>query len=76
MSFRDKLTGLIISTWLYKGYNFNAATSILTLDPSLADITSVITVTVSLTNYPSVQMSQDISAIVLGGKAVAIPTVA
>ena len=59
----DKLTGLPISTWPYRGYNF--ATSSLTLDPAVADAMSVLTVTVSLTNYPLVEMSQDISVTVV-----------
>jgi hypothetical protein len=64
LSFTDKLTGFLILTWPYRGYNFDAATSILTVDPVLADLSSVITVTVSLTNYPTVQFSQDITVTV------------
>lgn len=64
LSFTDKLTGLVILTWPYRGYNFDAATLILTVDPVLADPSSVITVTVSLTNYPTVQFSQDITVTV------------
>jgi hypothetical protein len=41
----------------------------MTLDPAQADATSVITVTISLSNYPAVFMSQNITAVVDGGKA-------
>ena len=41
----------------------------MTLDPAQADATSVITVTISLSNYPTVFMSQNITAVVNGGKA-------
>ncbi len=41
----------------------------MTLDPAQADATSVITVTISLSNYPTVFMSQNITAVVDGGKA-------
>ena len=41
----------------------------MTLDPSQADERSVITVTISLSNYPAVFMSQNITAVVVGGKA-------
>ena len=34
----------------------------MTLDPAQADATSVITVTISLSNYPAVFMSQNITA--------------
>ena len=44
----------------------------MTLVPALADEVSVLTVTISLTNYPLVQMSQDIAALVLGGKTKSI----
>ncbi len=40
----------------------------MTLDPAQADATSVITVTISLSNYPAVFMSQNITAVVDGGK--------
>jgi hypothetical protein len=68
LSFKDKLAGLVISTWPYRGYNLNANTFKLTLDPALADANSVITVTTSLDNYQTVTMSQDITAVVNGGK--------
>jgi hypothetical protein len=64
LSFRDKLSGLVITTWPYKGYNFHASTSKITLDPAQADAMSVLTVTISLDNYPTVFMSQDITVIV------------
>ena len=41
----------------------------MTLDPAQADAISVITVTISLSNYPAVFMSQNITAVVDGGKA-------
>ena len=41
----------------------------MTLDPSQADERSVITVTIRLSNYPAVFMSQNITAVVVGGKA-------
>ena len=44
-------------------------TSKLTLDPAQADATSVIIATISLLNYPAVFMSQNITAVVDGGKA-------
>ena len=47
-------------------------TSKFTLDPAQADVESVITVTISLLNYPAVFMSQDITAVVYGGKIAAI----
>ena len=43
----------------------------MTLDPSQADERSVITVTISLLNNPAVFMSQNITAVVDGGKAFA-----
>jgi hypothetical protein len=43
-------------------------TSKLTLDPAQADAKSVITVEISLSNYPAVFLSQDITAVVDGGK--------
>ena len=49
-------------------------TSILTLDPAQADAKSVITVKISLSNYPAVFLSQDIAAVVHGGKTTAIVT--
>ena len=50
-------------TWPYRGFNFDG-TSILTLEPALADASIVLTVIISLTNYPTVQKSQDITATV------------
>ena len=64
LSFKDKLTGLVITAWPYKGYNFDPITSKITLDPAQADAASVVTVTISLDNYPTVLMSQDITVIV------------
>ena len=64
LSFKDKLAGVVISSWPYRGFNFDAATLILTLNPALADASSVLTVTVSLNNYPSVKFSQDITVTV------------
>ncbi len=64
LSFKDKLSGLVIITWPYKGYNYNASISKITLDPAQADAMSVLTVTISLDNYPAVSMSQDITVIV------------
>ena len=43
-------------------------TSKLTLDPAQADAKSVIIATISLLNYPAVFMSQNITAVVDGGK--------
>ncbi len=64
LSFKDKLSGLVITTWPYKGYNFDPSTSKITLDPARADAASVLTVTISLDNYPTVFMSQDITVTV------------
>ncbi len=64
LSFKDKLSGLVISIWPYKGYNFDPSTSKITLDPARADAASVLTVTISLDNYPTVFMSQDITVTV------------
>ena len=64
LSFKDKLAGVVISSWPYRGFNFDTANSILTLDPALADASIVLTVIISLTNYPTVQKSQDITATV------------
>ena len=64
LSFKDKLTGILITSWPYKGYNFYASTFKITLDPAQADAASVMTVTISLDNYPTVLMSQDITVIV------------
>jgi hypothetical protein len=58
------MSGLVITTWPYKGYNFDPITSKITLDPAQADAMSVLTVTISLNNYPTVLMSQDITVIV------------
>ena len=49
-------------------------TSKLTLDPAQADATSVIIATISLLNYPAVFMSQNITAVVDGGKAITTVT--
>jgi hypothetical protein len=52
----------------------------LTLNPAKASLTTVLTVTVKLDNYPSVTFSQDITTIVEGAVAVAqlfkIPNIA
>jgi len=64
LSFKDKLTGILITSWPYKGYNFYASTFKITLDPAQADATSTLTVTISLDSYPTVLMSQDITVIV------------
>jgi hypothetical protein len=40
----------------------------MTLDPAQADAASVLTVTISLSNYPAVFMSQNITAVVEGDK--------
>ena len=64
LSFKDKLSGLVITKWPYKGYNFDPSTSKITLDPARADAASVMTVTISLENYPTVFMSQDITVTV------------
>jgi hypothetical protein len=40
----------------------------MTLDPAQADAASVIAVTISLSNYPAVFMTQNITAVVEGGK--------
>ena len=64
LSFKDKLSGLLITKWPYKGYNFDPSTSKITLDPARADAASVLTVTISLENYPTVFMSQDITVTV------------
>ena len=63
-SFKDKLTGIEILSWPYKGYSFDSLTYKLTLDPAQADATIVVTVTINLLNYPTVFMSQDIAAVV------------
>ena len=47
-SFMDKLNGLVISQWPYRGYSFDEITFKLTLDPTQADATSVLTATISL----------------------------
>ena len=49
-------------------------TSKLTLDPAQADVTSVITVTINLSNYPAVFISQNITAVVVGGKDITTVT--
>ncbi len=64
LSFRDKLNGILITSWPYKGYNFDASTFKITLDPAQADAMSTLTVTISLDSYPAVQMSQDITVII------------
>jgi hypothetical protein len=46
----------------------------MTLDPAQADAKSLITVTISLLNYPAVFMTQNITAVVDGGKTAAIVT--
>jgi hypothetical protein len=71
----DKLTGLVISIWPYRGYSLNPITSQLTIDPALADAFSVIAVTTSLDNYQTVTMSQDITAVVVGGKTTPKPII-
>ncbi len=64
LSFKDKLTGLVISAWPYRGYSLDAVTYKLTLNPALADAFSVIAVSTSLDNYQTVNMTQDITAVV------------
>jgi hypothetical protein len=61
------MTGLEISQWPYKGYNFDTSTSKLTLEPAQAYAKSVLTATISLSTYPTAFMSQDITAFVEGG---------
>ena len=51
-------------TFPYKGFELNSDKSNLTLNPAKAPLTTVLTVTVKLDNYPSVTLSQDITAIV------------
>jgi hypothetical protein len=75
LSFKDKLTGLVISTWPYRGYSFDAITYKLTLDPALADAMSVITASLSLVNYPTLLMLQDITAVVDGGETAFKPII-
>jgi hypothetical protein len=41
----------------------------MTFDPAQADVTSVMIATISLLDYPAVFMSQNIIAVVDGGKA-------
>jgi hypothetical protein len=48
LSFIDKLNGLVITQWPYRGYSFDPITLKLTLDPAQADATSVLTATISL----------------------------
>jgi hypothetical protein len=47
----------------------------MTLDPAQADAMSVITVTISLLNYPAVFMSQNITAVVVGGNITPKPCI-
>jgi len=61
------MTGLEIYSWPFKGYNFDAITSKLTLNPAEAYATSVLTATISLKNYPTTFLSQDITVAVQGG---------
>jgi hypothetical protein len=46
----------------------------MTLDPAQADATSVMIATISLLDYPVVFMSQNITAVVDGGKATTTDT--
>jgi hypothetical protein len=64
LKFKDKLTGQEILSWPYTGFSFDATTSKLTLDPAQAVATIELTVTVSLVDYPIVQMSSDIAVTV------------
>jgi hypothetical protein len=67
ISFKDKLKGLLITVWPYWGWDWNAATSVLTLDPKSATAASVLTASISLVNYSNVIFSQDITSTVSGG---------
>ncbi len=55
----DKLTGLTVTTYPYKGWTASTASSTLTLDPAQADPHSEFTLTMSLSAAPSVVISKD-----------------
>jgi hypothetical protein len=64
-SFKDKETGKPV-TFPYRGYDFNATSSVLTLDPAKAAGTCVLIATISLRDYPTIAYSQDIVSTIVG----------
>lgn len=61
ISFKDKETGELV-TFPYRGFDWDAALSVLTLDPAQTSGTCVLTATLQLVNYPAVFYSQDITS--------------
>ncbi len=61
--FTDKMTGQLVA-FPYKGFQWNAAASVLTLNPAQAVATCVLTATLQLANYSTVFYSQDIPSFV------------
>ena len=63
LTFKDKMTKILI-IFPYKGFQFDPASSVLTLNPAQAASICVLTATIQLSNYPTVTYSQDITSIV------------
>ncbi len=59
LSFRDKQTGQIITSWPYLGLSWDQLQT-LTIDPSTAPASLTITITVSLVSFPTVTFAQDL----------------
>ena len=71
LSFKNKLTGQQIdeTNMPYFGYTYHpptgtASTGTVYLDPTKAAAHMVVTVTISLVNYPTVQWSEDVTSTV------------
>ncbi len=66
LSFKNKLTGQPIdeTNMPYFGYSYNSYTGIAYFDPTQAAAHMVVTVTISLEQYPTVQWSEDVTSTV------------
>ena len=66
LSFKNKLTGQPIdeTNMPYFGYSYDPSTGEAYLDPSQAAAHMVVTVTISLELYPTVQWSEDVTSTV------------
>jgi hypothetical protein len=63
LTFVDQLTGLKVTSWPHKGFDWK--NPILSFTPNQAtQATTVITVILSLSSYPNINRKQDITAII------------
>lgn len=66
LSFKNKLTGQQIdeTNMPYFGYTYDPPSGTVYFDPKIAAAHMVVTVTISLVNYPTVQWSEDVTSTV------------